>query len=294
MGKWFRRILIALLAVIFVLSAGRMWQIRRGYQASREVYDQTAGEYTRPSEPSRAPGAETPFPENAGGKAQQEEPTPENEDAFPSTAPIEVDFDALSKINSDVIGWIYCEDTVINYPVVWGRDNDFYLERNFYRRVDPSGTIFADAANLKGFYDNNTILYGHHMQDMSMFATLKYWLEQDYYEAHPYMWLLTPEQDYRIDLIAGYVTAGDSATFTVYRGGGDEFREYLREALSKSEFRAPAQDEEIDAEAKYVMLSTCAYSFDLARTVLHGKLVPVESYHGEAQEPAPSDAEAAS
>lgn len=279
MGKWMRRLLIVLLLAVFGFSAGRYWLIRRSYRISREGYEQAAEQYTAPSQ---SEAAEAPAYQQSAGTAQS------GEEEEREHAPIKVDFDALMELNDDVMGWIYCEDTVINYPVVWGRDNDYYLERNFRRRVDPNGTIFADGSNLADFTDNNTILYGHHMQDMTMFATLKYWLKQDYYEEHPCMWLLTPHQDYRVELIAGYVTAADSETFTVYRGGGPELREYIRQALARSEFRSPAQQEEIDENAQYVLLSTCAYSFNKARTVLHGKLIPVESMEGEMPDTLPN------
>ena len=271
MGKWIRGILIAVLAAVFLFSAGKLLGIEGGYRESRKTYSGAAEEYTKPAEVTAAVSAEDEAP--AGGEPAAEREA-ERELIY---APIEVDFDYLCRINSDVIGWIYCPDTVINYPVVWGRDNDYYLERNYRGEPDSSGTIFADAGNMKDLTDSNIILYGHHMQDMSMFATLKYWLKQEYYEEHPVMWLLTPEQDYRIELFSGYVTSAESETYTIFRGAGEEFDAYLRSALARSEFRA---ETELDATGKYVLLSTCAYSFQLARTVLHGRLIPVDSAGG--------------
>lgn len=280
MGKWLRILLIVILAGVFAFSAGSYLLIQSRYRVSQRGYDQAAEQFTSAVTGS-ASSALPPDPEQ-GGEAKAEAGG-ENIDR----APIKVDFDALIAINDDVMGWIYCEGTVINYPVVWGRDNSFYLERNYRKGYDPSGAIFSDCGNMLDFSDNNTILYGHHMANKTMFATLKKWLEQDYYEEHPCMWLLTPQQDYRVELIAGYVTAADSEAFTIYRGGGPEFREYLRQAMEKSKFKAPAQDQEIDESAKYVMLSTCAYSFELARTVLHGKLTPVAHMEGEAPDTLP-------
>lgn len=226
--------------------------------------------------------AQRPYAENASAEhVEAGDPEP---DTIPTAspvpkiyAPIIVDFDSLLQVNKDIVGWIYCEDTVINYPVVWGRDNYYYQERNYRGGPDPSGTIFTDAENVTDLSDSNIILYGHHMQDMTMFATLKYWLEQEYCEEHPFMWLLTPEQDYRIDLFAGYVTAADSDTYTVFQEPDDEFSEYLHGALSQSEIHTEV---ELDENGRYIVLSTCAYSFYMARTVLHGKLVPANSAGG--------------
>ena len=111
-------------------------------------------------------------------------------------------------------------------------------------------------------------------------------LAQEYYEAHPVFWLLTPEQDYMVELFAGYVTSADSETYTIFWEPSDEFRDYLRNALSQSEFHSEVK---IDENAQYVVFSTCAYSFYMARTVLHGKLVPVDSVGGVPKDLLPGD-----
>lgn len=246
------------------------------YKVGREDYREAAEQFTGPAAAIDALPAEERPP--AGENAPAEPDAPSVPKVY---APIRVDFSYLTGVNSDAVGWIYCEDTVINYPVVWGRDNEYYLERDYRGNPDPCGTIFTDAENEKDLSDSNIILYGHHMQDMTMFATLKYWLEQAYYEKHPVMWLLTPEQDYRVDLFAGYVTSGEGETYTIFREPSDAFGDYLRSALSQSEFRAEV---ELDQNARYVVLSTCAYSFYLARTVLLRKLVPADSAGGVPKE----------
>ena len=121
------------------------------------------------------------------------------------------------------------------------------------------------------------ILYGHHMQNMTMFATIKYWFEQDYYDAHPVMWLLTPERDYRIDLLCGFVTSATSDSFSIYHDHGPDFDAYIRNAMARSEFFSGLDP---DLNGNFVMLSTCAYVFDNARSVMYGQLVGVESAGG--------------
>ena len=150
-------------------------------------------------------------------------------------APIEVDFEALRKVNPDVIGWIYCPDTVINYPVMHGETNDTYLHHSYDGTYNASGSIFEDARNGRGFVDPVSILYGHHMASGAMFATLDLWQAVDYFYEHPVMWLLTPTRDYKAD-----------------------------------------------PNANYILMSTCAYVFEDARSVLLGKLVPLASAGGKA------------
>ena len=87
--------------------------------------------------------------------------------------PKKVDFKALKKRNSDIIGWIYCEDTVIDYPIVKGENNDEYIRHNLDHKWTVSGTLFVDSRNSADFSDYNTIIYGHYMYiDGSMFASL--------------------------------------------------------------------------------------------------------------------------
>ena len=91
------------------------------------------------------------------------------------------------------------------------------------------------------------------------------------------MWILTPEQDYRVELFSAYYISAFSDAYTLYRYPSPDLDEYLAVTMSRAQASA---DVELDGEAKYVMLSTCAYVFDYARAVVHGKMVPVDSAGG--------------
>lgn len=194
---------------------------------------------------------------------------------LPTQCPIEVDFAALKQVNPEIIGWIYCENTVINYPICYSGDDEYYLTHSYDKSVKKSGAIFLEALNDIHFEDSNSILYGHHMKDKSMFATLSYWAKQEYYEAHPYMWLITPQQIYRLDIISGYDTVANSDSYTIFQENGDLQRDYIEKIIKKSQFQADIDtllgDGEYEDE-KYVMLSTCEYTSEHARYVLHGVL----------------------
>ncbi len=268
---------------VFIVSAVKLVMIYSRYRTSRNTQEAAVQEYTRVSAAAGQQGGASGAA--SSGAAQAHQPSADGsgtgESSAPAAAkvyaPIEVDFSRLKAAAPDVVGWIYCEDTVINYPVVYGRDNEYYLERNYMGVFDPSGSIFTDMRNEDGFADNNVILYGHHMQDGSMFASLKKWFDSSYYAEHPVMWLLTPEQDYRVDLFAGYVTTADSQTYSIFHSPGPELGAYLKWARSWSAFASAVETPE---DGHYIVLSTCAYSSDDARSALHGKLVPVDSAGG--------------
>ena len=81
------------------------------------------------------------------------------------SGPISVDFNSLLSQNSQVVGWIYSPDTVISYPVLKGGDNDYYLHHTLNGTENASGSIFMDAVCEPDLSGDNTILYGHHMNN---------------------------------------------------------------------------------------------------------------------------------
>ena len=91
----------------------------------------------------------------------------------------------LKEINEDCVAWIYIEDTAINYPVVQGSDNSFYLKHLIDGKWNSAGCIFLDFRVDSNISDRHSIIYGHHMKDGTMFSGLTKYKKQDYYEAHP-------------------------------------------------------------------------------------------------------------
>ena len=119
MKKWFHRIFVAVFAIAFVTSGIVLGTYYMRYKNSRDTQKAAVAQYTRPS---------AAMQQKTGDAAEGQTPAAENQDNPADDAvyaPIEVDFAQLQKAGKDVIGWIYCEDTVINYPVVYGRDNEF-------------------------------------------------------------------------------------------------------------------------------------------------------------------------
>ena len=265
-----RFILMVLAFSVFFVSASTVIVLRRQYQAARELYADTAVRFTVESEPVSIEIPDSYF--------MVEEIQVKR---LPELAPIQVDFDALQRVNPDVVGWIYCPGTVINYPVLHGETNDSYLHTTYDGKENASGSIFVEESNRKGFIDCNTIIYGHHMADRSMFATLDSWQQQGYFEDHPYLWLLTPQQDYKIALYGAATISAYDALYTVYPERTDAFAGWLDRSREASAVTAPVPEE---AGSHYVMLSTCAYVFDNARSVLFGLLQPLSSAGGRALE----------
>lgn len=182
--------------------------------------------------------------------------------------PIEVNFEVLKQKNSDIVGWIYLENSPINFPVVQGKDNDYYLRRLIDGTYNSAGTIFMDYRNDKNMNDWNTIIYGHNMKNSTMFGTLLNYKEQSYYDEHKIMYYITENKKYEVELIAGYTESSDNIIYNISNN------EYMKDkilefAKNKSTFKSNV---EINAEDKILTLSTCSYDFDEARYILMGIL----------------------
>ncbi len=101
------------------------------------------------------------------------------------TSGILPEYRKLYETNSDLAGWIVIEGTDINYPVVQSKVyQEFYLDHNFDGEEDDAGSIFIDARNDILLPDDNIIIYGHNMKNGSMFGTLQYYLDKEYYNTH--------------------------------------------------------------------------------------------------------------
>jgi len=94
----------------------------------------------------------------------------------------------LSK-NKDYVGWIQIENTIIDYPIVKGADNDFYLNRNFEQQPADAGSIFMDYRNFGFGFDQHTIVYGHNMKNDSMFGQLDLYLNSDFALTNPIIFI---------------------------------------------------------------------------------------------------------
>lgn len=103
-----------------------------------------------------------------------------------------VNWDELLSTNPDVIAWIQIPDTKINFPVLQGESNNTYLRKNIYKKYSRGGCIFVDSHNTDNFTDLNTIIYGHNLNNGSMFSNLKKYKDKDYLQKHNYIYIYLP------------------------------------------------------------------------------------------------------
>ena len=230
-------VIMICLAGIVVLSGYKVYKIMHDYKVSRDIYDRIA---------------EAAMPEGFNG---------------------EINFDKLRGINPDIVGWIYYEGTNINYPIVQGKDNDYYLHITFEGTWAVGGTLFADAITEDPFNQFNTIVYGHHMQDHTMFGDIKNLKDQEYCREHPQFELITPEGKYHLKICAFVHQPSDSAIYTTNFNDEEGKQDYIDLIRSLATYTT---DEQMTTEDRLVILSTCAYEYQDARYMVIGKMVPWE------------------
>lgn len=186
-----------------------------------------------------------------------------------------VDWKALKKVNPDVQGWLYQKGTVINYPVVQGTDNDTYLHTRFDKQWSGGGTLFVDYRMEKDFKGFNSIIYGHHMKDGSMFRSIRgYTKEEGYYDKHKTLELATPHGNYHLVVFSVFITkATDENTYKMTYDEAEK-QAYIDRAWEQSELSVTKDSVDVTKDDRLVTLSTCAYDYEEARYIVMCKMVP--------------------
>ena len=249
--KIIKSALIVILSAVFLVSSYILVKDISAYRKADSAYQHMQDEYVHPNTEPQHTESDIPRQTEA------------------AELPITVDFDALLARNPDVVGWLYCPGTVINYPVVLGKDNDQYLHTDLDGNYLVSGTLFADCRNGELGVDGNYIIYGHNMKNGSMFHSLVKYANQSYYDEHPTIFYLTPQANYRLELFAGLTIDHND---TIYkRGYGDDLFGLLQRYQKRSTFVSNVKLAETDT---VVTLSTCTFEYDNARYIVIGRLTP--------------------
>ncbi len=176
-----------------------------------------------------------------------------------------VDFNVLEEINPDIRGWLILPDTIIDYPVVKGADNDYYLKHLFTGEYNTLGTLFIDFRNREPFEDRNTVIYGHAMLNGSMFAALEQYKKQDFYEGHKQFFYESKDKSYILEPVAGKVMDATTPFVQFNFKDDQEFLDYVNEYIGQSTFRS---DVSIGRDDRIVMMIKCSKDFETARYVL--------------------------
>ena len=182
----------------------------------------------------------------------------------------QVNFDELLALNPDTVAWIRFdpEPAAINYPVVQGKDNEEYLHKTFSANENTLGTIFLNVDNSAGFLDENSILYGHYMNDGSMFRHLEDYKDQAFWEANPYFYIYTPDGQ---ELVYHIYSVGEvldtSDTYLTDFPTNDDYQKFLNMTKEVAMYDTGI---EVTTGDTIVTLSTCTSANNDHRFVVRG------------------------
>lgn len=172
----------------------------------------------------------------------------------------QIDFDALKKESDDIVGWIYIPGTRINYVVAQGETNNTYLRHLPNGEYSENGTIFMDMDGAApGMVDQQTTLYGHHMNDGAMFEPIDASMDQKVFDTFKKVYYITPEMAYvlkpmfTMQVQDDYVDARRT-NFDSERA----FTQYLQASLAQAKASAKDAAAEVEKADKVLTLVTCA------------------------------------
>lgn len=271
MKKSIRLSLTALLALVFLFSTAKLLTQQQDNTAGSSSYQDAIVLAS-----SKTPLAALPEPTTEPTSAPeilQWVPAPlEEEDPHIQTL-AEMDLEALREVNPDVVGWILIPDTKVNYPLMQGEDNDYYLNRTWEGKRNSIGSIFLEHLNSPDLTDFNTIVYGHNMKNGAMFGCLHQFRYQDHWQTHPYVYIRTDEGTYRYEIFAAYRAEKESNTYALHFPN-DPFKEaFVQEALENSVIETGVQPEITD---RFLTLSTCSGAGYSTRWVVQARLKMVQ------------------
>lgn len=172
----------------------------------------------------------------------------------------QIDFDALKKESDDIVGWIYVPGTRINYVVAQGETNNTYLRHLPNGEYSENGTIFMDMdGTAPGMVDQQTTLYGHHMNDGAMFEPIDASMDQKVFDTFKKVYYITPEMTYVLKPMFTMQVQDDYVDARRTNFDSEKaFTQYLQASLAQAKASAKDAAAEVEKADKVLTLVTCA------------------------------------
>ena len=181
-----------------------------------------------------------------------------------------LDINELKSKNNDTIGWLKVNNTNIDYPFVQSKDNKYYLTHNYNKKKTSAGWIFLDKRNNKDLSNKNNIIYGHSRKDKSMFGTLKYTLNKNWYKNKDNLIIkITTElKEYNYKIFSVYTIEKENYYLQTDFTTKKEYKTFLNILRERSIYDFKP---DIENTTSILTLSTCYKNNK--RVVVHAKLI---------------------
>lgn len=160
----------------------------------------------------------------------------------------------LQSLNKDFKFWLHIPDSEVSYYVMQGQDNDYYLHRSIYDKYLESGSCFLDYRCNADTMEGHTIIYGHTMNDLSVFGKLRGYLEKDFFDTHRYMYTASVDGVTMWRVYSVYITTTDEYYIETYFSNDAEYLAFIEALGAKSKFPTNTV---LTPEDDILTLSTC-------------------------------------
>ena len=171
-----------------------------------------------------------------------------------------MDHDFLKMMNDHYIGYIVIPGTEVDYPVVRGDDNSHYLRYDYYEKESISGCPFLDCRQAADFSDFNSTICAHNQKDKKMFGTLDRYRTKEFWEANPYVYIMTPNGNYRYKIFSVYDQYYVDVIFSPHFPTETSKKELIDLALERSIYKT---DVEVKTTDHILTLYTCTEDTDV-------------------------------
>ncbi len=178
-------------------------------------------------------------------------------------------------VNSDVIGWITIPNTQIDYPVVRGQDNEYYLTHTVEKKSSKHGAIFMDFRNGKPEQQRHLVIYGHNMKNGSMFHDLNNYKQRNFFDQNRVITLHWGEVETKWEVYTAYVWQAGGPYYIHTRFGSDQnFADVMNDVIDfakGSKYSMYDPNISIKPSDQVLTLSTCTYEYDNSRFVVSAR-----------------------
>ncbi len=192
-------------------------------------------------------------------------------DDLDNKAKFKINWDEVKQTNSDAVAYIKVENTNIDYIVVKGLNNEYYLNHNFNKKKNIAGWIYADYKNKFDGTDKNIVIYGHNIKDKSMFGSIPDMFKKEWYsnEANLNMSLITEKDTFTYHIFSMYTIEAEDYYIQTEFKDNNSYQEFLNTIKKRSFYNFK---DEVNTKDSILTLSTCTPD-GKARMVVHAKLV---------------------
>lgn len=244
--------LVALLMAALVVYLLHLESKQAAYEQLSRMAQGVSQTYTAPVETTPPPTLAT-WEEPAAELVVEPEVTP-----TPGPAEIPINFDYLCSINDDIIGWIMVDGTDIDYPILYDSASSWsYIDHDYLLGYSFSGSIYIKDDNTPDFSDFNTVIYGHNMNNGSMFAPLHDFRDQDFFDQYDTIILYTPDRKLTYQIFAAYRTDNKNLSVAFDYDTTEQREDYLEHVYSHTKIAFYDMDVPVSVDDKIITLSTC-------------------------------------